>query len=153
MPLAEPGRLVSRFALPVLAALLVSVGCGEEPMEPDDTPPDLTGEYTIVSFQSSFTAGDTLVPPAVSGDFMLAQTAVVGQEASGTLNLEISFPTDAGPITLEMEGTYKNRTDGTWEQAAGIAQNLGTYTLVGGILTVDVTEPALNVSTTVWRRK
>lgn len=148
----EPGRIASRSLLYLLGAALLVAGCGDEPVEPDETPPDLTGSYTIVSFLSAFTAGETLEPPNVEGTFSLQQTSVVGQEASGTMDLTITFPTESGPITLELEGTYTNRTDGTWEQMAGIAQNLGTYSLEGSTLTVEVTEPAINVSTTVWRR-
>ena len=149
----EPGRTALRFFLSLLGAVVLVTGCGEDPVEPDETPPDLTGSYTIVSFLSTFTAGETLEPPNVEGIFSLQQTSVVGQEASGTMDLTITFPSESGPITLELEGTYKNRTDGSWEQMAGIAQNLGTYTLENSILTVDVTEPAINVSTTVWRRQ
>ena len=57
-----------------------------------------------------------------------------------------------GTTTLEDQGTYFNRLDGTWEQAGLLLQGLGTYTVQGAILTVEVTEPALNVSTTVWRK-
>lgn len=149
----EPGRIAWRIPLSFLAAALLVTGCGEDPVEPDDTPPDLTGSYTIVSFLSTLTAGETLEPPAVEGAFTLQQTGVVGQEASGTMDLTITFPTEDRPITLELEGTYKNRADGTWEQEAGIVQNLGTYILENNILTVDVTEPDFNVSTTVWRKQ
>ena len=149
----EPGRIAWRLPVSLLAAALLATGCGEEPIVPDDTPPDLTGSYTIVSFQSVLSGPETLEPPSVEGTFSLQQTGVVGQEASGTMDLTITFPGEDEPITLAFEGTYKNRTDGTWEQMAGIAQNLGTYTLENNILTVDVTEPALNVSTTVWRKQ
>ena len=67
--------------------------------------------------------------------------------------ISITLPDGLGGTTmLEDQGTYVNRVDGTWEQAGVLLQGLGTYTLQSGILTVDVTEPALNVSTTVWRR-
>ncbi len=137
------------------AAVLLVVACEEEPVEPDDTPPDLTGSYTLVSFTSTFTLGDTLTPPAADGSFALAQTSVVGQEAMGTLDLFIMFPSETGPgTTLENEGVYTNRFDGTWEQEFTTGfQSLGTYTLQNNILTVVVTEPELAVSTTVWRKQ
>ena len=149
----EPGRIAWRFPLSLLAAALLVTGCGEDPVEPDDTPPDLTGSYTIVSLLSVHTAGQTLEPPDIEGSFTLQQTGVAGQEASGTMELKLTVPINDTPSTLEFEGTYKNRADGTWEQEAGLAQNLGTYTLENNILTVDVTEPDINVSTTVWRKQ
>ena len=139
----------------IFAAVLLAAGCGEEPVEPDETPPDLTGEYTLVSFTATFTAGETLVPPAASGSFALQQTGVVGQEATGTLDLTITFPDESGPgTTIEFEGLYRNRFDGTWEQeSTGGLQAKGTYTLQANILTVDVTEPEVFLSNTVWRKQ
>lgn len=146
----EPGRIASRSLVSFLGAALVVAGCGDEPVEPDETPPDLTGSYTIVSFTSGVSPGDTLTPPAVSGSFSLVQTGVVGQEATGTLDLMITIPDQA---EFDNEGVYKNRFDGTWEQEFDTGfQALGTYTLEGNTLTVVVTEPPLAVSTTVWRR-
>lgn len=155
MLVPDAGRMDLRLAATVFTAILLAAGCGEEPIEPDDTPPDLSGSYTLVSFTSTFTAGDTLTPPAAEGSFTLEQTSVVGQEATGTLDLEIMFPSETGPgTTLENEGVYTNRFDGTWEQEFTTGfQVLGTYTLQNDILTVVVTEPELAVSTTVWRRQ
>jgi len=142
--------MASRSLVSFLGAALVFAGCGDEPVEPDETPPDLTGSYTIVSFTSGVSPGDTLTPPAVSGSFSLVQTGVVGQEATGTLDLMITIPDQA---EFDNEGVYKNRFDGTWEQEFDTGfQALGTYTLDGNTLTVVVTEPPLAVSTTVWRR-
>ena len=147
----EPRRLASSRIVSIFAAVLFVAGCEEEPVVPDDTPPDLSGSYTIVSFTSGFAPGDTLTPPAVSGSFTLEQTSVTGQEATGTLDLMVTIPDEA---TIENEGVYRNRFDGTWEQEFSTGfQALGTYTLQGNILTVLVTEPALAVSTTVWRRQ
>ena len=141
-------RMASRAAVCVLGAALAAAGCGGKPIEPDETPPDLTGDYTIVSFTSGLVPGDTLSPPEVSGDFSLVQTAVQGQEASGTLDLSITVPTG----TIAYQGTYRNRFDGSWEQESPQIQARGTYTLENNVLTVVVTEPPLAVSTTVWRR-
>ncbi len=151
----EPRRFASSVIMSTFAAVLLVAGCEEEPVEPDETPPDLTGSYTLVSFTSTFTAGETLVPPAASGSFALQQTGVVGQEATGTLDLMITFPSDTGPgTTLDNEGVYTNRFDGTWEQEFTTGfQALGTYALQGNVLTVVVTEPELAVSTTVWRKQ
>lgn len=152
MPVLQSGRIASRLVVATLGAALLAAACGDEPIVPDDTPPDLTGSYTIVSFWSALSPeGDTLTPPAVSGSFVLRQTQVVGQEASGTLDtLDIAFPGGS----LGGKGVYRNRFDGSWEQefSEGL-QFVGNYTLEGRILTVAVTEPPLGVSTTVWRRE
>lgn len=151
----EPKRLASRVVVAAFAAVVPVAACDDEPVEPDDTPPDLTGSYTLVSFTSTFTGGDTITPPAAEGAFTLVQTEVVGREASGTLDLRITFPDESGPgTTLEMVGIYRNRFDGSWEQESSEAfQATGTYTLEGNILSVEVTEPALAVSYTVWRKQ
>lgn len=140
---------------PLLIALVALAGCGgEDPVEPEpERPPDLTGSYTLESLSAIVTGGQTLTPPDVAGSFSVQQTSVTGAEASGTTMISITLPDGLGGTTmLEDQGTYVNRVDGTWEQAGVLLQGLGTYTLQSGILTVDVTEPALNVSTTVWRR-
>ncbi|MCY4648550.1 MAG: hypothetical protein OXE73_16910 [Gammaproteobacteria bacterium] len=140
---------------PLLIALVALAGCGgEDPVEPEpERPPDLTGSYTLESLSAIVTGGQTLTPPDVAGSFSVQQMSVTGAEASGTTMISITLPDGLGGTTmLEDQGTYVNRVDGTWEQAGVLLQGLGTYTLQSGILTVDVTEPALNVSTTVWRR-
>ena len=138
----------------------MAVGCGggEDPVEPDPSPPDISGTYDLQSFSSALlTGGNTLTPPAVSGTFTVRQTSVSGREASGTFSMDLIVPFGAeGEIMPIMDtGTYKNRLDGTWEQEGmGITgQNIGTYTLQGSTLTVQVTLPPLAVSTTVWQRR
>lgn len=141
---------------PLLVTLLALAACGggEDPVTPDpERPPDLTGSYTLQSLSAIVTGGQTLTSPDVSGSFSVQQTAVTGAEASGTTMISITLPDGlGGTATLEDQGTYVNRLDGTWEQAGLLLQGLGTYTLQGDVLTVEVTEPALNVSTTVWRK-
>ena len=140
---------------PILVILLAFPACGgEDPVEPEpERPPDLSGTYTLESLSAIVTGGLTLTPPDVSGTFSVQQTSVTGPEASGTTMISIMLPDGlGGTATIEDQGTYVNRLDGTWEQAGTQVQGLGTYTLQGAILTVEVTEPALNVSTTVWRK-
>ena len=142
--------------IPLPAILLALAACGgEDPVEPEpERPPDLTGSYTLESLVSVVaTGGQTLTPPDVSGSFSVRQTSVTGPEAAGTTTISITLPDGlGGTATIEDQGTYVNRLDGTWEQTGTQVQGLGTYTLQGSILTVEVTEPALNVSTTVWRK-
>jgi len=142
----------------LLVAILALAGCGggEDPVEPEpERPPDLTGTYTLESLSSIVTGGQTFTPPIVSGTFTAQQTSVTGPEASGTTMLSVTLPvgTPGGETTtIEDQGTYVNRLDGTWEQNGQILQGIGTYTFRNNVLTVEVTEPALNVSTTVWRK-
>ena len=145
-----------KLLLPVLIGAFVMGGCGEgeDPVEPDDTPPDLTGTYTLRSLSSILTAGETLSPPDVSGTFKVEQLTVVGTEASGTMSVEVMLPDgEGGTQLITDEGTYTVRSDGTWEQAGQLLQGKGTYELVGNTLTVVVTEPEFSVSTTVWQRQ
>lgn len=140
---------------PLVVALLALAACGgEDPVEPEPPrPPDLTGSYTLESLSAVVTGGQTLTPPEVSGTFTAQQTSVTGGEASGTTVFSLIIPDGlGGTVPIDDQGTYVNRLDGTWEQAGALLQGIGTYTLQGAILTVEVTEPALNVSTTVWRR-
>lgn len=117
-------------------------------------PPDLTGTHDLVSISSLVTGGKTLKPPDVSGTFVLRQSAAVGRRASGTMTTEITVRDGlGGTTTIKDTGTYAVEGDGTWEQKGSLVQAKGTYTLVGGVLTVEVTEPAINVSTTVWQRR
>ena len=142
---------------PLLVILLAPAACGgEQPVEPEpERPPDLTGSYTLESLQSVIaTGGQTLTPPDVSGTLTAQQTSVTGGEASGTTELSLILPDGMGGTAppLDDRGTYVNRLDGTWEQAGILLQGIGTYTFRNNVLTIEVTEPALNVSTTVWRR-
>ena len=140
---------------PLLVMLSALAACGgEDPVEPEpERPPDLTGSYTLESLSAIITGGQTVTPPEVSGSFSVRQTSVAGPEASGTTMISVTLPDGlGGTTTLDDQGTYVNRLDGTWEQTGVLLQGLGTYTLRGDVLTVEVTEPALNVSTTVWRR-
>lgn len=150
-------RSRSARLFPLLVAILALAACGggEDPVEPEpERPPDLSGSYTLESLRSLIaTGGQTLTPPDVSGTFTAQQTSVVGPEASGTTMISVTLPDGLGDVTtLEDQGTYVNRLDGTWEQAGVLLQGLGTYTVQGALLTVEVTEPELNVSTTVWRK-
>lgn len=140
---------------PLLACVLLGVACGgEDPVEPDNAPPDLTGTYSLVSIVALVTGGVEMTPPDVTGTFTLQQSPPVGDQASGTMTMDVTIPDGLGGTTNIVDtGTFTIRTDGTWEQMGSLVQARGTYTLAGGRLTVEVTEPAINVSTTVWQRQ
>lgn len=145
----------ARRLWPALACALVAAACGgEETVEPDNAPPDLTGTYSLVSITALVTGGVEMTPPDVSGTFSLQQSPAVGDQASGTMTMDVTIPDGLGGTTNIVDtGTFTVRSDGTWEQMGNLVQARGMYTLVGGRLTVEVTEPAINVSTTVWQRQ
>ncbi|WP_419939139.1 hypothetical protein [Candidatus Palauibacter sp.] len=151
-------RLLMLF-VPVLVATLVA-GCGGDDTVDPEPPaaeglPDLSGTYNLVSLSGVLTGGITLAPPVAVGTFTLVQNPASGDTATGTLTLSITVtnPLDGSVIPIEDQGTFTVRADGTWEQTGQLAQNIGTYSLAGNVLTVTVTEPPPNVGTTVWQRQ
>ncbi len=145
-------------ALVVWLASLGVLGCGDDTqtMEPPEGPPDLSGSYQLQSFWSQLlSGGDTLTAPEVTGSFTVSQTSTTSSEAKGTFSFDIKVPAGkSGQVTeLVDAGTYAVRVDGTWEQDGALGQSVGTYSLDGTTLTVRVTQPALAVSTTVWRKQ
>ena len=151
-------KRIRALFVPVIAAAFAVSACGEDdPMGGGDTPPpDLSGTYDLVSFQSDLLTGGFTIGPAqgATGTFTLTQTATSGDEASGTLTVNITVPDGMGGFTtLPDQGTFTVRSDGTWEQTGLLQQGSGTFSLVGGTLTVEVTEPATAVSTSVWQRQ
>lgn len=150
MSTSAASRLVS-----LLACTLLGAACGgEDPIVPDNAPPDLSGTYSLVSIVALVTGGVVMTPPDVTGTFMLQQSPAVGDQASGTMTMDITLPDGLGGTTNIVDtGSFTVRSDGTWEQMGNLVQARGVYTLAGTRLTVEVTEPAINVSTTVWQRQ
>ncbi len=149
-------RSTKSWTIAAIATCAILVGCGGgDPVEPPTGPPDLTGTYTLQSFASALlTGGEAWTPPAVSGTFVLQQTSADSVAASGTLSMNIVVPDVTGGSTeINDEGVYAVRTDGTWEQSGSLGQARGTYLLAGATLTVEVTEPAISVSTVVLQRQ
>jgi hypothetical protein len=117
-----------------------STACSSD--DPVDPPveTDLSGAYVL----DSVTQGGVTLGPAegATGTLTLTETRYT---------LSITVPSLTGPITTEDTGTYQ--TDGdTWTQEsdnAGGFQGVGTFTLVGGTLTVDVTTAGVQVLS-VW---
>ena len=142
-----PATRAALFPVIPALALVFAAGCSEDPPPPEETPPDLTGTYELVSLkQGTF---PPVGPPNATGTFTVRQTEVMGQEASGTVVLKVAIANP--PITIEDTGTYKNHHDGSWAQSGNL-QTRGRYMLAGDTLTVMVTEPMTAVSTTVWKR-
>ena len=134
-----------RALLPLAVVALVGVAgaCGgddDEGTGPVQT--DLSGDYLLVSV----TQGGVTLGPAQGATGTLVTT-----ETRYTLSVTLPGPT--GPITTEDTGTYQ--TDGnTWTQEsdnAGGFQGVGTFSLVGDNLTIDVTTAGVQV-VSVWNR-
>ena len=155
---AIPFRLAgSRRRIAACAFLAVlSSGCGDDggPADVPDPPPDLSGGYDLVSFSSAVTGGATLSSPAVTGTMTLQQSPATGSEAAGSISFEVRIPDSEGGVqTIADQGTYTVRSDGSWEQQGELVQGVGTFSLSGSILSIQVTEPALAASTLVWRKR
>ena len=139
------------LAVPVLLALFAT-GCGDsDPVDPGngDPAPDLSGTYTLVSIVGAITGGVQLGPAeGVTGTFTLTQT-IAGDPASGTYTVALVLPAGG----FQDQGTYVNELDGFWSQAGDIQQGLGTYAVVGNTLTVNVTDPVVSASSSLWQRQ
>lgn len=132
---------------PLLVALVALAGsvaaCGDDDDDNGTNPPnevDLSGTYTLVSVTQG---GITLTPAqGATGTLVLTDT---------TYSIDLTIPGPTGPNNTVDSGTYA--IDGnTWTQEsdnAGGFQGVGTYTLSGGTLTVDVTTAGVQV-VTVW---
>lgn len=151
-------RLLKLF-VPVVVAAVVA-GCGGDDMvepEPPDTvgPPDVSGTYSLVSLTGVITQGATIGPPIAVGTAMLTQNPGTGESATGSMSmtLTVTNPLNGEVTTIEDQGTFTLRTDGSWEFSGQLQQNIGTYTLAGNVLTVMVTEPPAAVATTIWQRQ
>jgi len=132
-----------RALLPLAIVALVGLAgaCGgddDDPAGPVET--DLSGDYVLVSV----TQGGITVGPAEGATGTLAVTQT-------RYTLSVTVPSPTGPITTEDTGTYA--TDGdTWTQEsdnAGGFQGVGTFSLVGTTLTIDVTTAGVQVLS-VW---
>jgi hypothetical protein len=142
-------RRIRSILVPLIAVTLFAGSCDDEGPTNVVPPPDLSGTYDLTSFTQ---AGVTLTPPAVSGTITVAETSRTGSVATGTYAIDITTP--AGQVIDN--GTYSIDTnDGSWSQDSSTLgfQSIGTFSLVGSTLTVEVTAPAATANTSVWQRR
>jgi len=135
-------RALIPVAMLVLAGFGTACSSDDDPVDPP-VEPDLSGSYELVSFTQ---AGITLGPPIATGTLSMTATRYT---------ITITHPDPANPtgppLTTDDSGTYET-SGNTWTQEsdnAGGFQGVGTYTLVEGTLTVDVTTVGVKVLT-VW---
>lgn len=134
-----------RALLPLAIVALVGVAgaCGgddDEPAGPVET--DLSGDYLLVSV----TQGGVTVGPAqgATGTLVATQTRYT---------IDITVPGPTGPINTVDTGTYQTNGN-AWTQEsdnAGGFQGVGTFSLVGTTLTIDVTTAGVQVLS-VWNQ-
>ena len=143
------GHFAPVWIVPLAAAL--ALGCDNGPdMPPDETPPDLSGTYDILSLTQGTLP--PVEPPNVSGTFVLNQDSVAGSQAMGSMTLQ--FEVETPPIEWEDTGIYTNSFDSTWTQTGENGGDAsGTYTFGNDTLTVIVTDPPVAASRSVWLRR
>lgn len=135
-------RTLSVVAIVGLVGLTGACSSDDDQGTDPPEPVDLSGNYVMVSV----TQGGVTLGPAQGATGTLALTDT-------RYTLSVTVPGPNGPTTTEDTGTYE--TDGnTWTQESDNAQGfqgVGTFSLVGDILTVDVTTAGVQV-VSVWDR-
>jgi hypothetical protein len=140
----RPLRALLPLAIVALVGLTGSCSSDDDNGTNPPAETDLSGTYELVSFTQG---GTTLGPPLATGTLVATQT---------TYSITITHPDPADPfgppLTTIDEGTYS--TDGNnWTQESSNTglQGVGTFSLQGATLTVDVTTAGIEVLT-VWNR-
>lgn len=140
---------IRSILVPLVAVTLFAGSCDDEGPTNVVPPPDLSGTYDLSSFTQG---GVTLNPPVVNGTIVVTETSRTGSVATGTYALDITTP--AGQVIDN--GTYSiDTSDDSWSQDSSTQgfQSVGTYSLVGSTLTVEVTAPAAAANTSVWQKQ
>lgn len=122
--------------------MMVLAGCGGSDGTGPGTSTDLSGTYTLQSFKQ----GDspTVTPPIVSGTITLTATRY-----TTTINLPPGSPI---PV-IQDAGTYSTSGNNITQTSDGVfGQSVGTFTLVNGVLSTDLTSGGQRVIT-VWKKQ
>jgi hypothetical protein len=130
-------KALLRFGSLVLATLFV-VGCGDSAAEPD-ADPGLAGSYQLLALTQ---AGQTGSPPFVVGTMTLTSTRY-------DLDIEVLVPGQEQQVADR--GTYSAQNS-VWRQTSDTmeGEGVGTYTMVGTTLTLDMEVPELGHLVMVW---
>jgi hypothetical protein len=116
--------------------------CGGSDSSGPDTSTDLSGTYTLLTFQQPPT--QAFSPPVVSGTITLTATRY-----TTTINLPPGSPLPA----IQDAGTYTTSGNTITQTSDGaFGQSVGTFSLVNGVLTTDLTSVAGRVLTT-WKKQ
>lgn len=146
-----------RSILVPLAAVMFFAGCGDDEGPTSVVPPpDLSGTYDLASIVGALlTGGETFTPtsvPPATGTMVVAQTLSSGSVATGTYQITLDL---AGNMVVD-NGEYTiDTSDGSWSQDSSTQgfQSIGTFSLVGSTLTVEVTTPPAAAGTSVWQKR
>lgn len=125
----------------VLTLALSACGGSDDGTGPD-TSTDLSGTYTLLTFQQPPT--QAFSPPVVSGTITLTATRY-----TTTINLPPGSPV---PV-IQDAGTYVTSGNTITQTSDGaFGQSVGTFSLVNGVLSTDLTSVAGRVLTT-WKKQ
>jgi len=137
----RPLRTLIPVSMLVFAGLSTACSDDEQPTNLPE-PTDLSGTYELVTLTQAGTP--TIGPPIATGTLVLTQTTYV---------IDLTTPDQTGtPVNTVDNGTYS--TDGdNWTQESSTTglQGVGTFTLQGNTLTVNVTTVGIEVLT-VWNK-
>ena len=121
---------------------LVLAACGGSDGSGPDTSTDLSGSYTLLTFQQPPTQAFT--PPIVSGTITLTATRY-----TTTINLPPGSPV---PV-IQDAGTYVTNGNTITQTSDGaFGQSVGTFSLQNNVLSTDLTSIAGRVITT-WQKQ
>jgi hypothetical protein len=122
--------------------MMVLAGCGGSDGTGPDTSTDLSGSYTLLTFQQPPT--QQFVPPVVSGTITLTATTY-----TTTINLPPGSPVPA----IQDAGTYVTSGNTITQTSSGaFGQSVGTFSLQNNVLSTDLTSVAGRVITT-WQKQ
>lgn len=130
-------RMTARWSAIALAAVLSVGACSDDdPTGSNGT--DLSGNYTLVSYQ---VGGVTLTPPAATGTLVLTATRY-------TINAVI------GGTPISDNGTYSvSGNQITQSSDVNPIQTVGTWSQSGNLFTIDVTVPVQGRVVSVWQKQ
>ena len=121
---------------------LVLAACGGSDGSGPDTSTDLSGNYTLLTFQQPPT--QAFSPPIVSGTIALTATRY-----TTTINLPPGSPV---PV-IQDAGTYVTNGNTITQTSDGsFGQSVGTFSLQNNVLSTDLTSIAGRVITT-WQKQ
>jgi len=128
--------------LAMLAFTGLTAACGDDDPVSPPVETDLSGTYELVSLTQ---AGVTIGPPVATGTLVATQT---------TYSIDLTVPDPDNPmgpgVNTVDSGTYSTNGDGWTQESSNTGlQGVGTFSLQGGTLTVDVTTAGIEVLT-VW---
>lgn len=136
------GRYARRTTIALGLGLAALASCKSDSTGPGGSV-NLAGNYSLLTFKE-----DTLPsfgPPVAVGTLVLTSS-------NYNLSLGVYIPLPGDTTVIADSGTYTARGDSIFEHSStGIPDAVGTFSLVGGTLSINVTESTLKIATT-WHK-